>query len=129
MMLGIDLDSKNHFRMLKVYFNAKAIVEPDIKETQHGFHLRLPLDVDIQDQLTIRHLLSDCKERMAWDEIKLQMGLVELVDTLFEAKQGKDDKCWHHEEPFNPLAQPFWEPRKTIKNRRWKAWLRHNGGD
>lgn len=127
-MIGIDLDSRNVFRLLKVYFNAKAIAEPDIKETQHGFHLRLPLDVDIQDQLMIRQMLCDDKERIAWDEIKLQMGLVELIDTLFEAKQGKDDKSWHYEEPVNPFSEPFWQARKTINRKRYKAWLRHNGG-
>ena len=41
--IGIDIDHKNILRLLKTYFNARLIAKPvDVKETKHGFHLRIP---------------------------------------------------------------------------------------
>lgn len=60
---------------------------------------------------------------MAYDDLKIEMGLFDLFDTLFESKRGKGEK-WSDEEPVNPLAEPFWVARMRIKIRRLKAWER-----
>jgi hypothetical protein len=130
--IGIDIDHKNMMRLLKVYFNARMIAEPvDIRETKHGFHLRIPRRTSIWRQIEVRLMLSDCKGRLAFDELKLDIGLTELYDTLFEYKKGPDGK-WYSEESFNVLSEPFWSVRcKLLRGkigRRWVRWLKRMRG-
>lgn len=124
--IGIDIDHKNQMCLLKVYFNSKMIAEPvDVRETKHGFHLRISKRTSIWRQIETRLLLSDCKGRLAFDELKLGMGLLELTDTLFEFKKGKDG-VWREEEPVDTktlLSEPFWS-RANGKHRRWMRWQR-----
>jgi hypothetical protein len=124
-------------RLLKVYFNSRMIAEPvGVMETKHGFHLRIPKRTSLWRQIEVRLMLSDCKGRLAFDEMKIDMGLIELYDTLFEFKKGKDDK-WYSEEPFNVLSEPFWYVRGKLMRgkigRRWsrrqKRMLRGNRGE
>jgi hypothetical protein len=124
--IGIDIDHKNQLRLLKVYYNAGMIAKPvDVKETQHGFHLRIPKRTSLWRRHEARLMLCDCKGRLAFDELKLGMGLTELYDTLFESKKGEDGK-WHSEEPYDVLAEPFWYVRGKLlrgkTGRRWSRW-------
>lgn len=124
-IIGVDIDSKNQMRLLKVFFNAKMFAEPvDVKETTHGFHLRIPKRTSLWRHHEARLMLSDCKGRLAFDELKLDMGLTELYDTLFESKKGEDGK-WHSEEPYNILSEPFWYVRgKLLRGKIGRRWLR-----
>lgn len=124
--IGVDIDSKNQMRLLKAYYNAGMIAKPlDVKETKHGFHLRIPKRTSLWRAIETRLTLGDCRGRLSFDELKLRMGLAELCDTLFEFKKGKDGK-WHSEEPFNALAEPFWYVRGKLlrgkTRRRWERW-------
>jgi hypothetical protein len=123
--IGIDIDHKNMLRLLKVYFNSRMIAEPvSVMETKHGFHLRIPKRTSLWRQIEVRLMLSDCKGRLTFDELKLEMGLIELYDTLFEFKKGKDDR-WHSEEPFNVLSEPFWYVRgKLLRGKIGRRWSR-----
>jgi hypothetical protein len=140
-MIGLDIDSKNVFNLLKVYFNSASIARVEVSSTRQGFHLRIRKRVGTAKQLQIRANLGDCKGRLEFDEMKLRTGLFELVDTLFEYKksptksrgfrsaQSGKDGVWTKEEPVeNVLAAPFWEPRVALKRSRWKKFERkHNG--
>lgn len=124
-MIGLDLDSKNVFGLLKAYFNSASIARVEITSTRQGFHLRIRKHVGIMKQLQIRANLGDCKGRLKFDEMKIRAGLYELVDTLFEFKKTGKDGVWTEEEPIeNVLAPPFWEPRVALKRSRFKKWER-----
>jgi len=127
MPIGIDLDQKNMFRIIKVFFNAKSICPGKhiaVTTTKNGYHVRIPSK--IKDTWTIhqiRLLLGDCKGRLSFDELKLQMGLIEIYDTLFESKKSGDDD-WADEQPTNVLAEPMWNDRRPAKWRRCIKWQR-----
>ena len=124
-MIGLDLDSKNVFRLLKVYFNSTSIARVEVSSTRQGFHLRIRKRVGIMKQMQIRANLGDCKGRLEFDELKIRAGLFELVDTLFEYKKPEKEKVWTKEESIeNVLATPFWEPRVALKRSRFKKWER-----
>lgn len=130
--IGIDMDHKNTLRLLKTYFNARMIAEPvGVMETKHGFHLRIPKRASLWRQIEVRLMLSDCKGRLAFDELKLDIGLPELYDTLFELKKGRDGK-WYSEQSFNALAEPFWYVRSKLLRgrvgRRWSKWQKRMCG-
>lgn len=127
-IVGVDRDRKNRFRLLKAFFNGRLYGEVDTRETKNGFHLRVKggREFTVVENMHIRLHLCDCKGRMAYDDLKLEMGLVEMFDTLFESKQGIKDNDWTDEEPINPLAEPFWVARMRLKRRRWNAWQRAN---
>jgi len=126
-MIGLDIDQRNHFRILKAYFNAKAICPGKhiaVVGTAHGFHVRIPTKVkDIWKIHQVRLLLGDCKGRLSFDELKLQMGLFELYDTLFESKKSGEEE-WNDEEPINVLAEPLWNDRRPANWRRCILWQR-----
>ena len=107
--IGVDLDSKNMFRLLKTYFNGLRFGRVDVKETRNGFHIRIftRKTFSIKEKLNIRRLLGDDPERLGWDEIKLIMGAERFIDTLFEVKRI-NGKVVSREEPFNPLSLPWW---------------------
>jgi hypothetical protein len=122
-MIGLDIDSKNVFRLLKAYFNSASIARVEVSSTHHGFHLRIRKRVERIKQMQIRATLEDCKGRLEFDEMKVRAGLYELVDTLFEYKKPQKDKVWSKEERVEKvLAPPFWEPRIALKRARWKKW-------
>ena len=134
-MIGIDIDSKNKFRLLKAYFNSASIAEVEVTSTFHGFHLRIGKRAGIDEQMQIRLIIGDCKGRVWIDELKIRAGLFDIIDTLFEFKKtadadgkifsAKHKKAlgWNREEKVeNVLAPPFWEPRVALKRVRWKKW-------
>jgi hypothetical protein len=114
LVIGIDVDSKNQLGMLKRYFNAQKIGRVEIKETQHGYHIRIFRRASIRQNIQTRLRLGDCIGRLQFDDIKIYfLKLPEWFDTLFQAKCTRDDKAWnrqgkwHFEEDFNPLSPPF----------------------
>lgn len=113
-MIGVDLDTKNRFRLLKAYFNARQISEPILKETLHGVHMRIPIKTDVATNLEIRALLGDDPIRMNFDEMKISLNCPEAVDTLFFMKIGRDGKV-SYEEDFNIMSEPFWSSKKARK--------------
>lgn len=107
MVIGLDVDGKNQLRMLEKYFNASKIGRTEIKETAHGYHIRIFKRASIRKNIQTRLHLGDCKGRLQFDDIKIYfLKLPEWFDTLFEGKRGRDGK-WHFEEDFNPLSLPF----------------------
>jgi len=112
--IGVDLDGKNRFRLLKAYFNALNLGEVIVSETRRGYHLRILKRVPVEKALEIRRYLGDDVERLGYDELKLEMGLIEWVDTLFEIKKDVDGKITR-EKRINPLAEPFWS--KIVRRR------------
>ena len=122
-MIGIDYDGANYFRALKIYFNCASIARTEISETHNGLHFRIKKKAGLIKQMHTRLNLSDCKGRVAFDELKIRAGLFELVDTLFKYK--KSDGPWFQECPISEgdlLAPPFWECRIALKRKRWKEW-------
>jgi hypothetical protein len=106
-LIGIDVDGKNQLRMLKRYFNAQNIGRVEIKETQHGFHIRIFKRASIRQNIQSRLYLGDCIGRLQFDDMKIYfLKLPEWFDTLFEGKRNRGGK-WHFEEDFDPLSLPF----------------------
>ena len=116
--LTVDLDHASRLRLLSSYFNARHLFpEAPIKvtETGQGHHIRVfQAGIGVEDNLKIRANLGDDKGRLWFDEMRIRIGLVDWVDTLFQAK-FKDGK-WSREEPCNVLAEPFWSKLPSRKN-------------
>ena len=117
--LGIDLDSKNQFRLLKVYFNAKYVFKNakiEIFETKHGYHVKVHVPTNIYHRCG----LGDDPNRIYLSE--LRGGIEWADDVMFDCKNG----YWVEKiDERSLLSSPFWNiPGRPIKGkrlkRRWK---------
>ncbi|MEM3703354.1 MAG: hypothetical protein QXX79_02885 [Candidatus Bathyarchaeia archaeon] len=106
-MIGIDLDTKNEFMLLKTVLNARRLGRVSVTETHRGYHIRIHRNLPLEKAMEVRRALGDCPERLAFDEMKIKLGLYDMVDTLFEAKASWDG-VWRKEEPKEPFRLPFW---------------------
>lgn len=105
--IGIDIDTKNQFELLKKYFNSRRFGECETYETLHGFHIHIFVPYrDSEHNMLVRYIIGDCQNRMELDEARLRFGFDGLIDTLFEYK--KVHGVVSREEPFNILSLPFW---------------------
>ncbi|MEW5937976.1 MAG: hypothetical protein AB1665_09220 [Candidatus Thermoplasmatota archaeon] len=123
--LGVDLDTKSLLRLLRAYFNARAICEDvRVEETARGFHLKL---YGLPSNLEVRLGLGDDFDRVECDRWRLRAGLGHFVDTLFDGKRvGRGP--WVKPTPVDPLTPPFWTtiyPKEKL--RRLEAWRRRSG--
>jgi len=117
--IGLDLDRKNRFELLRRYFNAKNLGKVIVTETRHGFHLRIFVerDIPLEKTLELRRILGDDAERLGYDELKLQVGLEDWIDTLFEVKKDFDGIITFERE-INPLLEASLTRIPAIKRRR-----------
>jgi len=86
--IGIDLDSKNRFKLLKGYFNARYLFpnnEVKVYETQHGHHIEI---LGIMSDLTARMMLCDDNERIWFSEQRMHIFKRDFDDVLFDTKNG-----------------------------------------
>lgn len=92
MLLGVDLDSENHFQLLKSYFNAQYAVrnldDIDIKlfksSSGHGYHIEIH---GIESDADMRASLCDDPYRIYESERRSRFGLSKLDDILFTKKR------------------------------------------
>lgn len=104
--LGIDIDSKNQFKMLKTYFNAKWLAENlggkvELYETSKGYHIRVR---GVKTNIHYRCGLGDDRERIYLSEIR--GGIEHADDVLFQIKWGKENE--HKLDDDWILRLPFW---------------------
>jgi hypothetical protein len=115
--IGLDLDGKNRFRLLKAYFNALKLGKVNVYETEHGYHLKIEKALSPEENIQVRMILGDDPERLAYDELKLRLGLTEFIDTLFTAKRHGDGKI-SREFPINPLSEALFTKYTPRRPRR-----------
>ena len=101
--LGIDLDSKNQFKLLKAYFNARLLGDVKLYETRKGYHIK----VKTRTNVFHRAGLGDDKDRLFLSE--LRGG----DDVLFDYKDGR----WVEELDDDWILRlPFWHfPRRKTR--------------
>ena len=122
--IGIDLDKCSEFTLLKTYFNATAMNCPvTVKRTRHGYHIRIFKKNSLKENFAVRRHLGDDANRIAWDEMKQRIGIVNLIDTLFESKMESDGSITV-EQDHNLLALPFLSRIPALKKRNKQN--RHN---
>lgn len=94
--IGIDIDSKNRFRLLKTYFNARYLFGDKIRvfETNHGYHLRVYVKNKPMPELSllVRAILGDDPKRLYVDERRLRAEDFEDIDTLFSVKSKNQER-------------------------------------
>ncbi len=91
-MLGIDLDGSNHFRLMKVLFNAKHMFgnAPDVhiklfrSSSGNGYHIEIH---GIESNADIRAQLCDDPCRLFESERRAGFGIRKLDDYLFDRKR------------------------------------------
>lgn len=107
--LGIDLDSKNRFRMLKAVINSgKFVGNVAVEVSGHGYHLKLQLPtlLDFEENIQYRMILGDDPYRIGADERRHALG-VSFTDVLFDVK-FHGGKLVSKPEPINPMAKEWW---------------------
>jgi len=107
LQIGVDLDTKNRFNMLKTYFNGLRLGETRVYETNHGFHVKIEKLVNVDENMEARRTLGDDIKRLEIDEKKIDIGLFRFVDTLFTHKKYPDGST-SEEVLIDPLAEQFW---------------------
>ena len=117
--VGIDKDNVSELDLLKTFLQVKALNAPfEVKRTRHGFHFRIYIKHDLEQNFTIRMHLGDDASRIAMDYIRLLQGEILSIDTLFmwKMEEGKVTK----EEDSEVLALPFYSklPAKKICRKR-----------
>ena len=125
MRIGIDIDHRNQFQLLKTYFNARRFGDVQVYETHKGYHVIILLDkpLDPKIKLEIRKILGcDDTERIETDEKRLEHGLEECMDVLFNSKYLVINSKYglrfirkiSEEYPCNILGVEFWRrfPKK-----------------
>lgn len=105
--VGIDIDTKNQFELLRRYFNSKRFGDVLVYETLHGYHLHIYRENrSIEDNMQIRMILGDCQNRLDLDEARIRFGLGCITETLFEYKRMDNEISI--EEKIDILNLPFW---------------------
>ena len=110
-ILGVDLDRPSMLRLLISYFNARQIGEVEVYKTRKGYHIY----VGVPSNIEVRRYLGDDSDRLRVTEIRKRIHGVEL-DVMFRMKRYGNK--WYCEEEFNPLSEPWWNPRCVIKRKR-----------
>lgn len=98
--VGIDLDAHNGYELVKAVINARRFGEVKTFYTRHGFHLIIQTEhpITVEESMYLRHLLGDDKKRLEYDEAKIELGLLNLIDTLFMVKVYPDGSIFHRYE-------------------------------
>lgn len=116
--VSIDLDTKNQVKLLSTYFNMKWLMHyirddktnngyMEEKETNKGYHIKGYFKYRGPEQnLHIRRMLGDCKNRLEMDERRLKAGLDECIETLFTYK--KVNGVVSRETDYNIMSEQFW---------------------
>lgn len=109
--IGIDIDTKNRFELLKKYFNSLRFGKCVVFETLHGYHIHILVPNRTSDMnMIVRHIIGDCQNRLDLDEARLRFGLDDIIETLFHYKKiGKDISI---ETEIDPLSEPWWSGEK-----------------
>ena len=90
---ALDLDTKNQFQLLKIYFNSRAT---RVMETKHWYHLYRSGGFSREEAAS----LGDCRGRIRYWELQ------DFTFT-FSAKLGS-----YTESEFNVTSEPFWSGPK-----------------
>ena len=105
--VGVDLDGKNMFRLVKSYFNMlhRYGLEPEVYETERGYHLIVRgVKSDLYDRLA----LGDDPVRVELSEIRARVsGYVDDVLFDWKFKNGR----WYKREKLDDdwlFRLPFW---------------------
>lgn len=100
--LGIDIDDKNQFHLLRVYFNAKYMF-PDknviVTETKKGFHVEVE---GVETSIKIREIFGDDSARIQISEYRMRRWNVNHQDILYVEKTPSYGKKFRVED-FNIL--------------------------
>ena len=122
--VGADLDEPSQYKLLRVVLNAKNIAwKIKIMETKNGYHIYLYFTrpLTIEENITIRLYLGDCKGRLLYDEFRP----VKWRDTLYQSvrKKPKEKKPRFEVEVDlkNILCLPFFSRvRREIYKCLWR---------
>lgn len=101
--VGVDLDRKNRFQLLKSYYNAKYLFphnEIMVYNTNRGYHIEI---LGIKSNIEARALLCDDPERIRKSEQRMRIMNRDFDDILFDMKKG------FKREQINPLSEAFWD--------------------
>jgi len=114
-IVGVDIDGGRR-KMLQCYFNAKQFGEVTVMETRHGYHLYILVDreLTVEENFYMRRVLGDDWQRLQYDELKRDLGLIDFIDTLFVTKRERDGSTYHVKE-IDPLTPPMYVPRQVFK--------------
>ena len=108
--ISIDIDSNNQLHLLKAYFNMKRLTDMVfVWKTNKGYHVQgyFP-DRTPQENMMVRHMLSDDIARLALDDKRLYAGLDDCIETLFVFGKVKDG-IESLEEPYNIInTEQIW---------------------
>jgi len=109
--LGIDLDSKCRWDLLRRYFNLRNAFPNEriiVYETRHGYHIILP---DVETDLELRQIYGDDTMRIEFEEKRSKAHNRKPQDILFHVKRivqkGKIVSSYTRE-VINIFAEPFW---------------------
>lgn len=84
--LGVDLDTKNQFHLLRSYFNARYMF-PDknivVTESRKGFHIKVE---GIETSIKAREILGDDNARIQISEYRMRGWNVKHQDILYSEK-------------------------------------------
>jgi hypothetical protein len=107
--IGIDLDTKNMFQLLKTYYNMKHLTNiVQVFETKHGFHILgyFP-NIQLDKSMHIRNMLNDCSGRIDLDQQRMLHEFEQtFLDVLFYKKRDLNVKM--SEDEYKIETQPFW---------------------
>jgi hypothetical protein len=106
--IGIDIDNKNQFELLKRYFNCRNIFNKVIVlESLKGYHIHVMLkDRTPETNLHIRDIINDCEGRMSLDYGRYIEGEHDIMETMFFDKRVGKEKGG--ETLINPLRMEWW---------------------
>lgn len=96
-MIGVDLDTLNHFNLVKTYFNAKYIadkikgahVDIYLSSSGRGYHVVIR---GIESNADVRAYLGDDPNRLYESERRAGFGLRPPDDILFDRKRIRNGK-------------------------------------
>lgn len=96
-MIGVDLDTLNHFTLVKTYFNARCIAD-SVKDAYvdmyksssgRGYHVVIR---GIESNADVRAYLGDDPNRLYESERRAGFGLRPTDDILFDRKRIRNGK-------------------------------------
>lgn len=103
-MVSVDLDRASPILLLRAYLTAKRMfpntpIEVFVSSSGVGFHMKIPIQVTIEENLKIRALLWDEPYRLYYALKKWALNpKEEYIDLVF------DEKCDGKEKPINMEA-------------------------
>lgn len=103
--IGVDIDSASHgivrhdpLRMLMALINAHYMYPStpiEVRTTRKGFHIKIWKQASVQEDIEVRRLLGDDRERLWYSEEHLSWGMPDFtIDVLFNSKENPKRKTY-----------------------------------